>query len=468
MQYNISIDQKAAIKFLIKQIKCWINRQKEVFKLAAQSKDFSSDKKRLTGGSKKIRSTVLVISCLIAISMQLSSCQLRRTVPDDSTIETATSTTGTTTAATSTAAPTSTSGITTTVSETAAATTTTESAGESTTTAETTIKPSAKPTTNSPAPTTAKPAPTTAKPAPTTVVTTTAKPTAASTGGTFTYKNYGAFFRDQYGSNASIVSGSVEGAINASLDIGSSANGVALVKVDTLPTSVHCVVQIHKDGGMDQFDIQKRGTWIGMPLARGSGTYRILVAYNIGGSDYAVPLDHTFKVSLASGLKPFTASSIIADFSKSSASVSLAGKLCSPESSLDGKIDAVYNWIVKNISYNRTLATQITNKQVTSYIPDPDKTLSSRTGICYDYASLMCAMLRSQGIATRMIMGNTPQGYHAWNEVYIDGTGWVVIAGFSWQNLTGASWVRFDTTFAAGGMTSEQISNNTYTKVKTY
>jgi transglutaminase-like putative cysteine protease len=75
--------------------------------------------------------------------------------------------------------------------------------------------------------------------------------------------------------------------------------------------------------------------------------------------------------------------------------------------------------------------------------------MSSRTGICYDYASLMCAMLRSQGIATRMIHGNTPQGYHAWNEVYMDGQGWVVVAGFSWNELGGASWVRFDTTFAA-------------------
>ena len=354
-------------------------------------------------------------------------------------------------------------------STTTAATTTTESTSDTTTTKPASASQTAKPsTTRAPASTTAKPAPTTAKPAPTTVVATTAKPTAASSSGTFTYKNYGAYFRDQYGSNASLVSGAVEGVIQATLDVGSAPNGVALVKVDTLPTNVHCVVQIHKDGGMDQFDIQSRGSWIGMPLARGNGSYRILVAYNIGGSDYAVPLDHTFNVSLASGLKPFTASSIIANFSRGSASVALAGNLCSPQSSLDGKIDAVYNWIVKNISYNRTLAAQITNKQVTSYIPNPDKTLSSRTGICYDYASLMCAMLRSQGIATRMIMGNTPQGYHAWNEVYIDGTGWVVVAGFSWQNLTGASWVRFDTTFAAGGMTSEQISNNSYTKVKTY
>ena len=61
----------------------------------------------------------------------------------------------------------------------------------------------------------------------------------------------------------------------------------------------------------------------------------------------------------------------------------------------------------------------------TDYIPDPDSTLASKTGICFDYASLMTAMLRSQGIPTKLQVGYTSNVYHAWISVYMDETGWV-------------------------------------------
>ena len=76
------------------------------------------------------------------------------------------------------------------------------------------------------------------------------------------------------------------------------------------------------------------------------------------------------------------------------------------------------------------LVSSITKQQIDVYLPDPDRTYSSRNGICYDYASLMCAMLRSQGIPSRLIKGSTPLGYHAWNEVFFEGRGWVVVAAF--------------------------------------
>lgn len=327
-------------------------------------------------------------------------------------------------------------------------------------------------TTTKPPSTTAAPTTTTTTAAPTT--TTTAAPTTTTTaapkpsGGSFPYKNYGAFFRDNYGSNANHVVADYGDIITVTLDVGSTPNGVALVKVDKLPGSVQCVVQLSKDGSMYQYHLNKRGTFVGIPLQMGNGTYQIAVAYNAGDGTYPAPLVHSFSVSLASSLKPYTASSIISDFSYGSSAVATANSLAGGQSTLDGKIDAVYNWITKNISYNRSLASQITNGQVTSYLPNPDQTMSTRTGICYDYASLMCAMLRSQGIATRMLHGKTPQGYHAWNEVYMDGVGWVVVAGFSWNELSGGSWVRFDTTFAAGGMSSQEIKDNSYSITRVF
>lgn len=413
--------------------------------------------------NRSARAVLLVAVLVLTGSLVLHGCQLRTLesstteIPSDST-ETVTESEKetTTTETTTTESTTETSS-----DSEASSETTTETTSQTTSSS----KP-ATTTTRAPATTTTKspPVTTTTAPPPPPTTTTTAAP--RPSGGSFPFKNYGAFFRDNYGSNANHVVADYGDIISVTLDVGSAPNGVALVKVDKLPAEVQCIVQIAKDGGMYQYHFNKRGTWVGIPLQMGNGTYTIYVAYHAGDGTYPAPMVHSFNVSLASSLKPYTAASIIADFSYGSSAVGTASSLTSGQSTLDGKIDAVYNWITNNISYNRTLANQITNGQVTSYLPDPDRTMSSRTGICYDYASLMCAMLRSQGIATRMIHGNTPQGYHAWNEVYMDGQGWVVVAGFSWNELGGASWVRFDTTFAAGGMAANDIKNNSYSATR--
>ncbi len=79
------------------------------------------------------------------------------------------------------------------------------------------------------------------------------------------------------------------------LDVGSAPNGVALVKVDKLPAEVQCIVQIAKDGGMYQYHFNKRGTWVGIPLQMGNGTYTIYVAYHAGDGTYPAPMVHSFK-----------------------------------------------------------------------------------------------------------------------------------------------------------------------------
>jgi len=211
-----------------------------------------------------------------------------------------------------------------------------------------------------------------------------------------------------------------------------------------------------------------RGSFLGIPLQMGEGSYTINVYGQISGTSYYSAMAHTFNVELASSLKPYTASSIMVRFSTGSDCVSKANALCSGLTTTDGKVLAVYNWIAGNIAYDTELASAITSGQVTVYIPDPDKTYNSRKGICFDYASLMCAMLRSQGIPTRLVVGMVPQGYHAWNEVYFKGTGWVVVASFNYSYVDGSSWVMFDPTFAAGGSSPEKIINTTHTKQKTY
>lgn len=64
-----------------------------------------------------------------------------------------------------------------------------------------------------------------------------------------------------------------------------------------------------------------------------------------------------------------------------------------------------------------------------TYRPDPDATVKSQKGICWDFAVLAKVMLESQGIKCRVVIGHSDNEYHAWNDVWLDG-----------------EWVRYDMT----------------------
>ena len=82
-----------------------------------------------------------------------------------------------------------------------------------------------------------------------------------------------------------------------------------------------------------------------------------------------------------------------------------------------------------------------------------DETLQEKTGICFDYAALMTAMLRTQGIPTRLVIGYAGELYHAWISVYIKDVGWI-------DNIIyfdGKEWSRMDPTLAAAGDSAKEF-----------
>lgn len=97
----------------------------------------------------------------------------------------------------------------------------------------------------------------------------------------------------------------------------------------------------------------------------------------------------------------------------------------------DEKIEILYSYVSKHISYDYELANEILSGETSYVFPDPDQTLAYKSGICGDIAILLAAMLRAQNIPTRLVKGWVPNkgdgtpAYHAWNEVW-DGCTWVL------------------------------------------
>ena len=192
------------------------------------------------------------------------------------------------------------------------------------------------------------------------------------------------------------------------------------------------------------YDVPQDGTPIICPLNMGDGSYLVRVMQNTSGSNYVELYRTTVEVSLSSEFAPFLHPNVYCSYNANSECVTQARELVKDCKNQGQALEAICTWIVDNVSYDNDKAQQL--KDASGYVPDPDSTLQSKTGICFDYASLGAAMLRSQGIPAQIVTGYvSPQNiYHAWIMVYIDGT-WTS-AQFS---VDANTWSRVDLTFAA-------------------
>ena len=195
------------------------------------------------------------------------------------------------------------------------------------------------------------------------------------------------------------------------------------------------------------YDLLGNGKKEVFPLSAGDGNYLFGIYENIDKNQYAMVLSGEERVKLRDDFLPFLVPNQYVHFDQKSLCVEQAKRLARPANTDLDVVSNVYNYIIQTVSYDEKKAEEVQ----AGYLPDPDETLKSRTGICLDYSSLMTAMLRSQKIPTRMEVGFAGEAYHAWISSYVDNIGWVngVI------RFDGVNWELMDPTFAASSGEAE-------------
>ena len=233
----------------------------------------------------------------------------------------------------------------------------------------------------------------------------------------------------------------------AAADITSACDGV--VRVSYKGECKKVKVRITKGEAVYDYDLDPVGTVF--PLQSGSGTYNIKVLENVSGKTYAIALDMDFEAKISDGLSPFFLPSQYINYSQSDKCVYKAAELCTGKKGTIEKAAAMFEYVTSHISYDKELAASVKS----GYIPDPDATLESGKGICFDYASLFASMCRSQGIPAKLVMGYVRGDvYHAWNEIYTEETGWITVDLF----LDKGGWELLDPTFYASASDKAQVS----------
>ena len=108
------------------------------------------------------------------------------------------------------------------------------------------------------------------------------------------------------------------------------------------------------------------------------------------------------------------------NYTKDSPCVKEATEICKNlETNLE-KYEAIRAYIVKYFSYDYIKSVTVAGSSC--ILPDIEGTWKGKKGICQDLSAVTCAMLRSQGIPARLMIGQLGSGTpHAWVMAVVDG-----------------------------------------------
>ncbi len=189
------------------------------------------------------------------------------------------------------------------------------------------------------------------------------------------------------------------------------------------------------------YDLNKNGNYEVFPLSDGNGKYTVGVYENTSGNKYALAFSTPVTVMLTDSYAPFLRPNQYVNYTANSQAVKKAAELTAGKKTDLEKITAIYHYTITTLTYDKQEAQTVQS----GYLPDVDKVLAEKKGICFDYAALMTAMLRSQGIPTKLVVGYTGDVYHAWINTYIPEQGWIEGIIF----FDGTTWKLMDPTFAS-------------------
>ena len=186
-----------------------------------------------------------------------------------------------------------------------------------------------------------------------------------------------------------------------------------------------------------------------IPFSEGNGDYMITCYQQVSGDQYAALYMETVTVELSNEFLPFLYPNQYVNFTPESKASKLALSMVTEDTEDLEALELIYHYVTENLTYDYRKADTVG----TGYLPDVDETLGTGTGICFDYAALTAAMLRSCDIPCKLQIGYAGDIKHAWIDVYIRSKGWVNNA----VSFKGDSWSLMDPTFDSNSDDKEAI-----------
>lgn len=204
------------------------------------------------------------------------------------------------------------------------------------------------------------------------------------------------------------------------IDLSQTSDGIVGISISS---KYKLKLQVRKPNSdlVYNYDVPTSDSCLFVPMNMEDGTYKFRLMQSIQDNQYTCIAEETSDVTLKDEFQPYLRPNQMVNYNKSSDCIKKVEELAASCTTDADVAAAVYDYMVKNIQYDTEKAATVQN----GYLPSPDETLKTGKGICFDYASLAAAMLRSVGIPCKLITGYVgEETYHAWNSLYLKDKGW--------------------------------------------
>jgi len=251
----------------------------------------------------------------------------------------------------------------------------------------------------------------------------------------------------------------------AVIDYSNASDGYVMIKYPGQAGQIVPVyVMVPNAGAPYMYLFATTGDFEIIPLSDGNGEYTVALGELLPDGKFAPFNMATFNAVLSDPFAPFLRPNRLVNYTLDTKVVKIAQDLIGGQTGLVERVKTIYNYVVDHFEYDYDLAANPPK----GYVPDLDYVLDYGKAICYGYAGVMAAMLRSQGIITKLVFGYMADGtYHAWIDVYSDQDGWLSGIVF----FDGSGWSLVDPTVASsGGESGEKyfMDNSNYTVHQVY
>lgn len=250
---------------------------------------------------------------------------------------------------------------------------------------------------------------------------------------------------------------------SAALDCSNTADGYVMVAISTEDDVKHVVMLTGPDGAQYKYySVATDGSFLAYPLSGGSGSYTLAVYRNISGTSYSTVCAFDFSAQIKDELTPFLRPNYFVDYNADTLCVREGCRICAGVTDELERIAAVFNCVTGRYKYDYDKAATVS----TGYRPVLDESWKDKKGICFDYASAMCAMLRTLGIPCRLVIGYAGEEYHAWISAYTKEQGWVESIIY----FDGTVWTYMDPTLVSvsGKTVVKQLADTYYNGLFVY
>lgn len=166
------------------------------------------------------------------------------------------------------------------------------------------------------------------------------------------------------------------------------------------------------------YDLNNNGEYEVYPLQYGNGKYTFSLYKNVSGKKYSEEGKVTLTVKMDDENRAFLYPNQYVDYTPTTAAVVEADKLCADMKNQAEIYKAVCGYMKTHFAYDYVKSVSVKAGQ----LPQIDDAWNKHMGICQDLSAIMVAMLRSQGVPARLVIGTlNASTYHAWVTAVVDG-----------------------------------------------